>query len=284
MNRIDRTFDELRRRGAAALIPFFVAGDPDMGTTGELMRVAAESGADLLEIGVPFSDPTADGPVLQHSAEVGLAAGASLARVLELVAEFRRDSELPIILYGYYNPIFRYGPARFAEDAHRAGVDGVLVVDLPPEEADELLPATRATGIHMIFLLAPTSGHDRVRAVLKHAGGFVYYVSVTGVTGVRPMLVDSVRPAVQRLRDATPLPIGVGFGISTPDQAAAVAEFADAAIVGTAIMRIVDATRGTGNVVAEVGAFIRRLKEAMRPVRHTRAFESPAALVRDGNA
>ncbi len=264
MNRIDQTLQRLREQHATALIPFLTAGDPDLETTRELMRVAAENGADLLELGVPFSDPTADGPVLQRSAEIGLQSGASLRRVLELVADFRKESDLPLILYGYYNPIFRYGPQRFAADAHHAGVDGLLVVDLPPEEADELLMWTRPAGIHLIFLLAPTSGPERIRIVLKHAAGFVYYVSVTGVTGVRPMVPESVRPAVERLRRATRLPIGVGFGISTPEQAGAVAQFADAAVVGSAIMRVVDAHRNGGGVVAEVGAFIRRLKDGMR--------------------
>lgn len=271
MNRIDRTFATLRAERAAALIAFLTAGDPDLGTTRELMQMAAASGADMLELGVPFSDPTADGPVLQRAAEIGLRAGASLTRVLELVADFRKESEVPVILYGYYNPIFHYGPERFASDAARAGVDGALVVDLPPEEAGELLKWTRPAGVHLIFLLAPTSGADRIHTVLKYARGFVYYVSVTGVTGVRPMQVESVRPAVEQLRHATELPIGVGFGISTPEQAGAVAEFADAAVVGSAIMRVVDAHRGSGNVVSEVGTFIHLLKEGMR-----RARKAPA--------
>jgi len=265
MNRIDRTFAALRARHATALIPFLTAGDPDLETTRELMRVAADNGADLLELGVPFSDPSADGPTLQRSAEIALRAGASLPRVLEIVSDFRRVSDVPVILYGYYNPIFHYGPERFAADASRAGVDGVLVVDLPPEEADELLKWTRPVNVHVIFLLAPTSGPDRVRTVLKYARGFIYYVSVTGVTGVRPMQVDAVRPAVERLRRVTQLPIGVGFGISTPEQAGAVGEFADAAVVGSAIMRVVDTHRGSPGLVAEVGAFIRHLKEGMRP-------------------
>src|SRR5262249_28075613 len=263
MNRIDDTFQRLRARGAAALIPYLTAGDPDLDTTRELMRVVADSGADLLEICAPFSDPTADGPLLQRSLEIGLRSGASLTRILELVADFRRESQVPIILYGYYNPIFHYGPERFAADAQRAGVDGVLVVDLPPEEAEELLVWTRPAGIHFICLLAPTSGPERVRQVLKSAAGFVYYVSVIGVTGVRPMVPEGVAPAVRRLRQATNLPVGVGFGISTPEQAGAVAAFADAAVVGSAIMRLVDSRRGSNDMVAEVGAFIRRLKDGV---------------------
>jgi len=175
---------------------------------------------------------------------------------------------LPVILYGYYNPIFHYGVERFAVDAQKAGVDGVLVVDLPPEEVGELLPHLRRVGIHFIFLLAPTSGPDRVRKVLRHASGFIYYVSVTGVTGVRPMQPECVQPAIDTLRQATNLPIGVGFGISTPEQAAAVALFADAAVVGSAIMRLVDSSRSGGSV-AEVGAFIRQLKDAVQAVRNT---------------
>ena len=283
MNRIDHTFSALRAQRAAALIPFLTAGDPDLDRTRELMRVAADSGADLLELGVPFSDPTADGPILQHAAEVGLRAGASLPRVLELVADFRRESEVPVILYGYYNPIFHYGPERFAADAQRAGVDGALVVDLPPEEAGELLQWTRPAGVHLIFLLAPTSDPDRVRAVLKCARGFVYYVSMTGVTGVQPVQVESVRPAVERLRRATQLPIGVGFGISTPEQAGAIAEFADAAVVGTAIMRVVDTHRGSANMVAEVGAFIRRLKGGIHQARLAHAAESVSERMQHGN-
>jgi tryptophan synthase alpha chain len=264
MNRIDATFRALRAQRRTALIPFLTAGDPDMDTTRELLRAAADNGADLIEIGVPFSDPTADGPALQRSLEIGLRAGASLGRVLELVADFRRDSAVPVILYGYYNPIFHYGPERFAADAKRAGVDGLLVVDLPPEEAGELSRWTKPAGLHIIFLLAPTSGPARVRAVARLARGFIYYVSVTGVTGVRPMLVESVRPAVQQLRQTTDLPIGVGFGITTPEQAAAVAAFADAVVVGSAIMRVVDQYRGTPQVVQEVATFIRRLADGTR--------------------
>jgi tryptophan synthase alpha chain len=281
MNRIDQSFRALRQCGSAALVPFLTAGDPDLDTTRELMRVAVENGADLLELGVPFSDPSADGPVLQHSLEIGLRGGASLARVLELVSDFRRASQVPIVLYGYFNPILHYGIERFATDAHEAGVDGVLVVDLPPEEVGELLPHIRAAGIHFIFLLAPTSGPDRVRKVLRHASGFIYYVSVTGVTGVRPMLADVVRPVIERLRQSTALPIGVGFGISTPEQAAAVAEFADAAVVGSAIMRIVDAHPGRASVM-EVGAFIRQLKDAMRAARGGSGSPPPTASMPHG--
>lgn len=264
MNRIDAAFAALRQQNQAALIPFLTIGDPDLDTTRELMRAAVDNGADLLELCMPFSDPTADGPVLQHSLEIGLKAGASLPRAFEIIADFRRESQVPIILYGYYNPVFHYGLERFAHDAQRAGIDGLLVVDLPPDEAAELLQWTRPAGLHFVCLLAPTSDARRVRIVLRHAAGFIYYVSVTGVTGVRPMRAEEVCPVVERLRAQTPLPIGVGFGITTPEQAAAVAGCADAAIVGSAIMRTVDQHRGTPNLVSEVGRFIGRLKDGMR--------------------
>lgn len=264
MNRIDKTFRELRRQGKVALIPFLTVGDPDLPTTARLMRAAAESGADLIELGVPFSDPIADGPVLQKSIEIALKSGSSLPRALELVTEFRMQSQTPIVLYGYYNPIFRYGVERFAADAARAGVDAVLVVDLPPEEVDELYPHLRRAGLHFVFLLTPTSGPDRVAKVLKKASGFVYYVSLTGVTGSTAISIDTVKEAVLALREQTKVPIGVGFGISTPAQAAAVASFADAAVVGTALMRTIDAAGDDKDVVDEAAAFIRSMKTAMR--------------------
>jgi tryptophan synthase alpha chain len=264
MNRIDTAFAQLQAEHRSALIAFLTVGDPDLETTRELMRVAVESGADLLELGVPFSDPTADGPVLQRSLDIGLRQGASLTKAFELIADFRRESSVPVVLYGYYNPIFHYGLERFAADARTAGVDGILVVDLPPDEAGELLRWTRPAGIHFVCLLAPTSGPERIRKVLRHAAGFVYYVSVTGVTGAKPMQADEVRPVIERLRGETKLPIGVGFGISTPEQAEAVARFADAAVVGSAIMRVVDAHRGRPGLVHEVGSFISSLKEGVR--------------------
>ena len=264
MNRLDETFKELRKKGRAALIPFLTAGDPDIPTTRRLMSAVVDSGADILEIGVPFSDPIADGPVLQGSIEAALRAGSSLPRVLEMIADFRSAANTPIILYGYYNPIFRYGPERFANDARQAGVDAVQIVDLPPEEVDEMYPFVRSAGLHFVFLLTPTSGPDRIKKVLRKASGFLYYVSLTGVTGSTAISVDSVREAVARLREHTKLPIGVGFGIAKPEQAAAVSQFADAAVVGSAVMRIVDESRGNDRLVENVSVFIRSLKASMR--------------------
>jgi tryptophan synthase alpha chain len=264
MGRIADRFCALRSRGEAALIPFIMAGDPDLDATRALVLAAAEAGADLIELGVPFSDPTADGPVLQRSATRALARGASLPRILELVAELRAELPVPVILFGYYNPIFRYGPARLARDARAAGVDGLLVVDLPPEEAEELWKPARAEGLDLIFLLAPTSDAGRVRAVMRRASGFVYYVSMTGVTGSKAIAPTDVREMVADLRSRCRLPIGVGFGITSPDEAGAVAAFADAVIVGSQIMRLVEGHSAAGDMVTAVAAFVRDLKARTR--------------------
>lgn len=263
MSRIGPVLEARRRRGEAALVPFVMAGDPDLDTTLRLVAAAEAAGADALEIGVPFSDPTADGPVLQRSAERALRNGASLPRILGMVQEIRRRSELPIVLFGYYNPIFRYGPERFARDAAAAGVDGCLVVDLPPEEVDELKQFTDPAGLDIIFLLAPTTDAERMKGIAARARGFVYYVSLTGVTGVRSSLPEGLPAAVAAVRTHTDLPVAVGFGISSPQQAAAVAEFADAVIVGSAVMRLVEEHAPAGRAVDEVGAFLRSLKEAI---------------------
>jgi tryptophan synthase alpha chain len=264
MGRIAERFAVLRERGEVALIPFIMAGDPDLGVTKELLRAAAASGADLIEIGVPFSDPTADGPVLQRSAYRALRRGASLPRILELVSDLRDELDVPLILFGYYNPIFHYGPEVFSRDARQAGVDGLLVVDLPPEEAEELWRPAHGAGLDLIFLLAPTSDAARVQAVMRRASGFVYYVSMTGVTGSRAITPMDVRPAVDWVRQQCPLPIGVGFGISSRAAAAAVAEFADAVIVGTSIMQLVESNNGHVDLAATVGSFIGELKAATR--------------------
>lgn len=269
MTRIAAALARAKQRGEAALIPFIMAGDPDLDVTRTLLRAAVAAGADAIELGVPFSDPTADGPVLQRSARWALKHGTSLPRIIELVAEVGGELNVPIILFGYYNPFFHYGPERLTADAKRAGVDGLLVVDLPPEEADELWKPARAAGLDMIFLLAPTSDEARVRAVMRRAGGFVYYVSMTGVTGSRAITPTDVKPTVEWVRTRCKLPIGVGFGITSGSEAAAVAAFADAVIVGTSIMRLVEEHRESADLVDRVGEFIGELKHAIVAARHT---------------
>ncbi len=238
--RITEAFARLRADGQTGFVPFIMAGDPDLGATRGLLHAAAEAGADLIELGVPFSDPMADGPGLQRSAERALAVGTTLTSVLELVAEFRRDSTIPVILFGYANPFLRYGAERLARDAAAAGADGFLCVDLPPEEADDLQIAADAAGLDMIFLLAPTSDRTRIEQVRKRARGFVYYVSITGTTGAAAPDPQEVAAMVATVRERVGVPVGVGFGISEPQQAAALARVADAVVVGSAIMRLVE--------------------------------------------
>ena len=260
-------------------MPFVTFGDPEPGLSLALLESLSRAGADLIELGVPFSDPMADGPVLQRAAERALSAGATLRGCLDTVADFRRVSDVPIVLFGYYNPIFRYGSERFASDARAAGVDGILCVDLPPEESGELDRASRREGLDLIYLLAPTStlspatGAGTLRRVLSRARGFVYFVAVTGVTGVREALPENLERLVGSVKRLTPLPVGVGFGISTPEQAARVATFADAVIVGSAIARVIEERATERDVTAAVEAFAASLAAAVHGARAAGAEE-----------
>ncbi len=256
-DRIGATFARLRAAGRAGFVPFIMAGDPDLETTLELLRAATRAGADLIELGVPFSDPMADGPALQRSAERALAQGTTLTGVLEIVARFRVDADVPVVLFGYANPFVHYGPERLARDARAAGVDGVLCVDMPPEEADDLQPALDAEGLAMIFLLAPTSDARRRTKVLARARGFIYYVSITGVTGGAAPDQGEIADMVRAVQAETPVPVGVGFGIRTPEQAAATARVADAVVMGTAVMRLVEEHPGAALLPAASGFFAR---------------------------
>jgi tryptophan synthase alpha chain len=235
---IDRAFARARAERRAAFIPFLVAGDPDLEATEELIVALARGGADVIEIGVPFSDPMADGPVIQAAAERALGGGATLERILATVARARARTEAAFVLFSYFNPLLRYGIARFAEHATACGVDGVLAVDLPPEEAEgEYGDALAASALDPIFLLAPTSTKERVRAVRRAGRGFVYYVSRTGVTGERETLPDELAREVRALRRRVGRPVAVGFGISTRAQVAEVARLADGVVVGSAFVR-----------------------------------------------
>jgi len=262
VSRIPAVFARLRARGEVALVPYFTAGDPDLETTRELVLAAAAEGADAIELGVPFSDPMADGPVLQRSAARALAAGTTLPRVLELVAALRRELSQPLVLFGYYNPFFRYGVGRLAVDAAAAGADGFLCVDLPPEEAGELRAAARTAGLDLIALLAPTTPPERVRAIARTASGFLYFVSVLGTTGARAELPAALPELVARVRRATDLPVGVGFGVSRPEQAGWIARFADAVIVGSALARLVE-EGGREAAPAHVAGFLGALRQAI---------------------
>ncbi len=265
--RIEKKFAELRARGEAALIPFIVAGDPNLEATRALVLELEGRGADLIELGVPFSDPMADGPANQRALARGLASGASLAAILATVSEVRRESQIPIVLFGYFNPILHYGCERLCADAARAGVDGLLAVDLPPEEAAELSRPARVHGLDVIYLLAPTTPVERVRTIANAGSGFLYYVAVTGVTGTRTSLAAGLESRVRALRTVTDLPIGVGFGISTAAQAGEVAGYADAVVVGSALSLIIEREGAGPGLGAAVGEAVGAMKNAMRVAR-----------------
>jgi tryptophan synthase alpha chain len=263
VSRVAEVLAARRARGQAALIPYLTAGDPSLALTPALVRAAVDAGADLIELGVPFSDPMADGPVLQRSAARAIAGGTSLPRVLETVGEIRRDLATPIVLFGYYNPFFRYGVEAIARDAAAVGIDGLLCIDLPPEEAGDLRAALETAGLDLIALLAPTTPAARVRQIARVASGFLYFVSVLGVTGARATLPEELPALVGAVREETDLPVGVGFGLQTPAQAAWVARFADAVIVGSALARLVEES-APADAAARVGEFVGSLADAMR--------------------
>jgi len=235
--RIARRFQALAAQGRAGLVTFLSCGDPDAETFAAILGDLPKAGADLIEIGVPFSDPMADGPAIQAAGQRALKAGMTLRKTLAIVREFRvRDHDTPIVLMGYYNPIYRYGGSKFCADAVAAGVDGLITVDLPPEEEAELYDHARAAGLDTISLTAPTTDEDRMPVVLGHARGFVYHVAIAGITGTKSAAVSNVAGMVARIRSHTKLPVAVGFGIKTPEQAAEIARVADAAVVGSALV------------------------------------------------
>jgi tryptophan synthase alpha chain len=235
--RIDKRFAQLKAEGRGGLVTYVMAGDPDLETSAEILANLPAAGADIIELGVPFSDPMADGPSIQLAAQRALKAGMTLKKVLAMVRDFRaRDDETPIVLMGYYNPIYIYGVDGFLKDAKEAGVDGLIVVDLPPEEEGELCIPARDAGINFVYLTAPTTDDVRLPRVLEHASGFVYYVSITGITGTASASQADIEAAVARIKAKTDLPLAVGFGIKTADQVAEVAGVADAAVVGSALV------------------------------------------------
>ena len=263
MSRIGQRFDQLRARGERGLVTFITAGDPDLATTEELIGVLEKAGADIIELGVPFSDPMADGPTIQRSSERALISGTTLPAILDTVKRARRTSQVPILLMGYYNPVLKYGLERFAVDAAAAGVDGLLIVDLPPEESDELRGLLRHAGIDLICLLTPTSDDQRIDLIRTHGSGFLYYVSVTGVTGARQEVSQSVAGAVARIREHTDLPVAVGFGISTTDQASRMAAVADGVVVGSALVNLFEQYQGP-ELADKVAVMVGSLKDAVR--------------------
>lgn len=258
MSRIGGRFAQLRAEGRKAFVAFLTAGDPSLEHTLEAALQMEAAGVDVLELGVPFSDPLADGPVIQRSSERALRRGVTLARVLDLVARLRERSQLPIVLFSYLNPLLQHGITRLCAEAPAAGVDGLLVTDLPPEEAGDWLPEARSAGLDTIFLAAPTSPDERLELVSQASRGFIYAVSRIGVTGEQQALSGDAAPLVERLRALTREPIVLGFGISTPEQVAATAAVADGAVVGSALVRFLEEHPG-----GDVGARVRWLKSRM---------------------
>ena len=268
-DRIDRRFAALKAENRAGFVTYIMAGDPDAATTLSVLKGLPGAGADLIELGFPFSDPMAEGPTIQRAAQRGLASGMTLQGTLDLVAAFREgDADTPIILMGYLNPVLNRGFEAFAAAAATAGVDGLIIVDCPPEEADPLSDALEAEGIALIRLAAPTTDDKRLPMVIRRTSGFVYYVSVAGVTGVKSAEAADVAPAVTRLRNASGLPVAVGFGIRTPAQAAAVARVADAAVVGSALVDEIEAAAQLNeNVTEKVLLKASELAKAVRSAR-----------------
>jgi tryptophan synthase alpha chain len=270
VSRIEKRFAAMREEGRAGLVAYLTAGDPDRDTSAQLYGGLAAAGADLIEIGMPFSDPMADGPAIQEAGQRALKAGMTLRGTLAMVRALRsRDEATPIVLMGYYNPIYRYGAESFVGDALDAGVDGVIVVDLPPEEDEELNLPARAAGLDVIRLAAPTSDRARLPRIVERASGFIYYVAIAGITGTRSADTAAVATAVARLRRFTPLPVAVGFGIKNPQQAAAVARAADAAVVGSSLVQRLAVNldregRAKPGLVDAVLADVRALAEAVR--------------------
>lgn len=262
MSRLATHFENLHDSHGKALVTFVTAGDPDLQTTGEIIQLLEESGADIIELGVPFSDPMADGPTIQLSSERALASGTNLQGILDLVKSIRSKSQIPIILMGYLNPVHSFGYDRFCREAVASGVDGVLVVDMPPEESAELVGPAGRYGLDVIFLLTPTSDDARIAAVNRLGSGFIYYVTVTGVTGTRSSVSNTLENELQRIKQKVSLPVMAGFGISDPKQAAEIGKLADGVVVGSAIVKLFELYHGE-ELKLHLRAFVSDLKCAL---------------------
>ena len=264
MNRIDQRLHELKGRNETAFIAYITAGDPSLDMTEQVVYALDAAGVDIIEFGVPFSDPVGDGVVIQEAAQRALANGATLPRILACIKKLREKSQIPILLFSYFNPVLAHGIQAFARDAGEAGADGVLCVDLPPEEADEYKAVLDANGLCTVFLAAPTTSNARLEHIARQCTGFVYYVSRLGVTGERAALAQDLGAAVERIKRHTDKPVAVGFGISTPEHARVVAGMAEGVVVGSAIVRFIAQCAGAPDTPAQVEAFVRPLAEATK--------------------
>ncbi len=272
MSRVSKRFAGLKAKGEGGLVCFVTVGDPDIDTTRRIVLELDRAGADVVELGIPFSDPIADGPSIQAASMRALERGVNVSSVLELVRAIRKDSDVPITLMTYYNPIRQYGLERFARDASDAGADAVIVTDLTPEESGAWKSAAEAHKMDTIFLLAPTSTDSRIEKVVELASGFVYCVSRTGVTGAQSSLAEGIEGLVERIRARSPLPVAVGFGISSPEHVAEVCSYADAAVVGSALVNLIADKAGTDDLLGEVNRFVSALKGGARGKRSSYSY------------
>ncbi len=263
MSTFPQTWSRLRKDRKKALVAFVTAGDPDLDTTYRAILALEKGGADIIELGVPFSDPMADGPVIQKASERALAKGVTLKKIFHLVARIRKVSKIPILLMGYYNPILSYGAAAYARDAAFAGVDGSIVVDLPPEESSELDGELKKKKIDLIYLLTPTSDEDRIRKVVSRCRGFIYFVSITGITGAKLRSESEIRKQVSKIRKHTRTPIAIGFGISKPEQARLMSKIGDGIVIGSALVDLIFRNSGSKKLDAKVETFARSMKRAI---------------------
>ena len=263
MSRIQTRFEEIRKANRKALVTFVTGGDPDLESTRRIFAVIEQSGADIVELGVPFSDPLADGPVIQASSQRSLKSGTSLKKVIQLVADIRKDSQLPIVLMTSFNPVFVYGQQQFVVDTLQAGVDGVIIPDLPPEESGPLEAYASQKGLDMIYLLAPTSTEKRIQIINERSRGFIYYISLTGTTGVRTSLAGGIGKKVAAIKQTAKLPVLVGFGISGPEQAKNAAEISDGVIVGSAIVKLIEQNSNPEERDKKVSEFVAGIKESI---------------------
>jgi tryptophan synthase alpha chain len=261
--RIEQKFINLKCKNEKALVVYLTAGDPDLETTYRLILTLESAGVDILEIGIPFSDPTADGPIIQAASQRALQKGVTLSVILEMVKSLRKVSEIPIVLFGYYNPIFSYGGKAFATKARKVGVDGLLVVDLPLEESQELRQYTDREALDFISLLAPTTKGERIKKISINATGFLYYISVTGVTGTTKPHSGDIKKDVRRIREITSLPLVVGFGISTPRQVKEIAPYADGVVIGSAFVKMIEENKGTKDLLKIVSSYAKDIKKAL---------------------
>jgi len=263
MNRIDKKFKELKKENKTASVVYVTAGDPFLAVTKKIVFKLEDSGADIIELGVPFSDPLADGPTIQAASARALKNKTSLKGIISLVRELRKKTDIPLVFMMYYNSIFRFGVEKFVRAAKSSGVDGVIVPDLPPEEAGDLINISKKSGFATIFLLAPTSTKKRMQLISKHSTGFIYYVSSTGVTGVRKKLPVEIKGHIGQIKKITNKPVCIGFGISSPKQAKAMAELSDGVIVGSAVVKIIEKNLNKKDLVEKVGRFVKGLSNAV---------------------